>query len=127
MRLEPPRTENRPRPTDVQKRNGSRCANDAAAAIAFLEVDPRAEANLPQRRVLKGCRDLVILVRIGLLEGVPTGSTRGYSRFTDVIGDMIEARMLNGPHFRRPNVNGAILGQSVADFFQMRCALERAM
>jgi hypothetical protein len=45
-----------------------------------------------------------------------TGSTRQYSRFTDVIGDMIEARMLNGLHFRRADVNGAMLGQSVADF-----------
>jgi hypothetical protein len=45
-----------------------------------------------------------------------TGSTRQYSRFTDVVGDMIEARMLNGLHFRRANVNGAMLGQSVADF-----------
>jgi hypothetical protein len=48
--------------------------------------------------------------------GPGTGSTRHYSRFTDVIGDMIEARMLNGLHFRRPNVDGAILGQSVAEF-----------
>jgi hypothetical protein len=45
-----------------------------------------------------------------------TGSTRHYSRFTDVVGDMIESRMLNGLHFRRANVNGAILGQSVAEF-----------
>ena len=45
-----------------------------------------------------------------------TGSTRPYSRFTDVIGDMIEARMLGGIHFRRPDVNGAILGQRVAEF-----------
>jgi hypothetical protein len=45
-----------------------------------------------------------------------TGSTRHYSRFTDVIGDVIEARMLGGIHFRRPDVNGAILGQSVAEF-----------
>ena len=52
----------------------------------------------------------------GLVGGVPTGSTRHYSHFTDVIADMIEARMLNGLHFRRPNVNGALLGKSVADF-----------
>ena len=45
-----------------------------------------------------------------------TGSTRHYSRFTDVIPDVIEARILGGLHFRRADVNGAILGQSVADF-----------
>jgi hypothetical protein len=45
-----------------------------------------------------------------------TGSTRHYSRFTDVIPDVIEARMLGGIHFRRPDVNGAILGQRVAEY-----------
>lgn len=53
---------------------------------------------------------------IGLVNDVPTGSTRHYSRFTDVIGDVIEARMLGGIHFRRPDVNGARLGQNVAEF-----------
>jgi hypothetical protein len=52
---------------------------------------------------------------IGSVAGVPTGSTRHYSRFTDVITDMIEARILGGLHFRRADVNGALLGQSVAD------------
>ena len=45
-----------------------------------------------------------------------TGSTRHYSHFTDVIPDVIEARILGGLHFRRGDVNGALLGQSVADF-----------
>ncbi len=45
-----------------------------------------------------------------------TGSTRHYSRFTDVIPDVIEARILSGLHFRRADVNGAILGQQVAEF-----------
>ena len=45
-----------------------------------------------------------------------TGSTRHYSHFTDVIGDMIEARIYGGLHFRRADVNGAALGRSVADF-----------
>lgn len=44
------------------------------------------------------------------------GSTRHYSRFTDVIPDVIEARMLGGIHFRRPDVDGAELGRRVADF-----------
>ena len=45
-----------------------------------------------------------------------TGSTRHYSRFTDVIPDVIEARILGGLHFRTADVNGAELGESVADF-----------
>ena len=53
---------------------------------------------------------------IGSVGGVPTGSTRHYSRFSDVITDIIEARILGGLHFRRADVNGAILGQRVADY-----------
>ena len=53
---------------------------------------------------------------VGEVNGVPTGSTRHYSRFTDVIADMIEARILGGLHFRRADVNGAALGKSVAEF-----------
>ena len=45
-----------------------------------------------------------------------TGSTRHYSHFTDVIPDMINARVYGGLHFRRADVNGAILGHSVADY-----------
>ena len=48
--------------------------------------------------------------------GPGTGSTRHYSRFTDVVDDVIEARIYGGLHFRRADVNGALLGQSVADF-----------
>ena len=48
--------------------------------------------------------------------GPGTGSMRHYSRFTDLIGDMIEARILGGLHFRRADVNGAMLGQRVAEF-----------
>ena len=44
------------------------------------------------------------------------GSTRNYSAFTDVIDDMIEARILGGLHFRTADVNGAELGRRVADF-----------
>ena len=43
-------------------------------------------------------------------------ATRSYSSFTAVIPDMIEARMLLGIHFRRPDVNGAELGRRVAAF-----------
>ena len=45
-----------------------------------------------------------------------TGSTRHYSRFTDVVPDMIEARILLGLHFRRADVNGAELGRWVAEY-----------
>ena len=48
--------------------------------------------------------------------GPGTGSTRHYSRFTDLIDDMIEARILGGLHFRRADVNGADLGRRVAEF-----------
>ena len=53
---------------------------------------------------------------IGSVGGVSTGSTRRYSRFTDAVADMIEARILGGLHFRTADVNGARLGQSVAGF-----------
>ena len=43
-------------------------------------------------------------------------STRSYSSFTAVIPDMIEARILLGIHFRSADVNGAWLGQRVAQF-----------
>lgn len=43
-------------------------------------------------------------------------ATRSYSSFTAVIPDMIEARMLLGIHFRRPDVSGAGLGKRVAEF-----------
>ena len=48
--------------------------------------------------------------------GPGTGSTRHYSHFTDVIHDMIEARILGGLHFRYADVHGAELGHRVADF-----------
>jgi hypothetical protein len=48
--------------------------------------------------------------------GPGTGSTRHYSHFTDLVRDMIEARILGGLHFRRADVNGAMLGQRVADY-----------
>jgi len=44
------------------------------------------------------------------------GSTRHYSRFTDVIPDVIEARIFLGIHFRKADVNGAWLGRNVAEY-----------
>jgi len=52
----------------------------------------------------------------GIGPGTGTGSTRHYSHFTDVVTDMIEARIYGGLHFRTADVNGAALGESVADF-----------
>lgn len=45
-----------------------------------------------------------------------TGSTRHYSKFTDVVPDMIEARILGGLHFRKADINGALLGRTVANY-----------
>jgi len=47
--------------------------------------------------------------------GVP-GSTRTYSRFTDVIRDTINGRILNGFHFRTADVHGAWIGKKVAQW-----------
>jgi hypothetical protein len=42
------------------------------------------------------------------------GSTRTYHRFTDVIRDTIDGRILTGFHFRNGDVDGANLGKHVA-------------
>jgi hypothetical protein len=47
--------------------------------------------------------------------GVP-GSTRSYTRFTDVIDDTINGRILNGYHFRSADVQGAWLGKKAAQW-----------
>jgi hypothetical protein len=47
--------------------------------------------------------------------GVP-GSTRSYTRFTGVIDDTINGRILNGYHFRTPDVQGAWIGKKVAQW-----------
>jgi hypothetical protein len=56
------------------------------------------------------------IVSPGLGPGTGTGSTRHYSHFTDVIPDVIEARILLGIHFRTGDVHGADLGRSVAGY-----------
>jgi len=56
------------------------------------------------------------IVSVGLGPGTGTGSTRHYSHFTDVIPDVIEARILGGLHFRKADVNAAWLGQKIADY-----------
>jgi hypothetical protein len=47
--------------------------------------------------------------------GVP-GSTRSYTRFTGVIDDTINGRILNGYHFRTPDVAGAWIGKKAAQW-----------
>ncbi len=56
------------------------------------------------------------IVSVGLGPGTGTGSTRHYSHFTDVIPDIIEARIYGGLHFRTADVNGADLGRRVAAY-----------
>lgn len=47
--------------------------------------------------------------------GVP-GSTRTYGRFTDVVRDTINGRILNGFHFRTADVHGAWIGKKTAQW-----------
>ena len=56
------------------------------------------------------------IVSLGLATVPGSGSTRHYSHFTDVIPDVIDARVYGGLHFRRADVNGAELGRRVAQF-----------
>lgn len=44
------------------------------------------------------------------------GSTRSYHRFTGVIRDTINGRILNGYHFRTPDVQGAWIGKKAAQW-----------
>jgi hypothetical protein len=44
------------------------------------------------------------------------GSTRHYTRFTGVVRDTIEGRILNGYHFRTADVHGAWIGKKVAQW-----------
>jgi hypothetical protein len=44
------------------------------------------------------------------------GSIRSYTRFTDVIDETIEGRILNGFHFRTADVHGAWLGKKAAQW-----------
>jgi hypothetical protein len=51
--------------------------------------------------------------------GVP-GSTRTYDRFTDVIRDAIDGRILNGFHFRTADEHGAWIGKKAAQWIEKR-------
>jgi hypothetical protein len=56
------------------------------------------------------------IISPGLATVPGSGSSRHYSRFSDVIPDVINARIYGGLHFRTADVNGAELGRSVADY-----------
>ena len=56
------------------------------------------------------------IISPGVATVAGSGSTRSYTRFSDVILDVIEARIFLGIHFRSADVNGALLGQWVADY-----------
>lgn len=43
-------------------------------------------------------------------------ASRPYTRFSDVIKDVIDARVYGGLHFRRADLNGADLGKKVAEY-----------
>lgn len=49
--------------------------------------------------------------------GVP-GSTRTYKRFTQVVKDTINGRILNGFHFRTADVHGAWIGKKTAQWIE---------
>jgi hypothetical protein len=52
---------------------------------------------------------------VGNPVGVP-GSTRSFTRFTGVINDTINGRILNGYHFRSADVQGAWIGKKAAQW-----------
>jgi vanadium-dependent haloperoxidase-like protein len=52
---------------------------------------------------------------VGNPVGVP-GSIRTYTRFTDVIDETIDGRILNGFHFRTADVHGAWIGKKTAQW-----------
>jgi hypothetical protein len=44
------------------------------------------------------------------------GSTRSFTRFTDVVDETIDGRILNGFHFRTADVHGAWIGKKTAQW-----------
>jgi hypothetical protein len=64
-------------------------------------------------------RDEVAFIVVTNAPGAP-GAARTYARFTDVVRDGIEVRILHGVHFRTADVHGAQLGQNVAEWIAAR-------
>ena len=51
--------------------------------------------------------------------------TRNYARFSDVINEAIDVRIYHGVHFRTADVQGAQLGQNVAEWIAARSSSRR--
>jgi hypothetical protein len=61
-------------------------------------------------------------VAFSVVSNAPTapGVTRQYARFTDVTRDAIDVRVYHGLHFRTADVQGAQIGQNVAEWIAAR-------
>jgi len=64
--------------------------------------------------------DLTATVTVGVPQ--PTVMTRHYKHFTDVLDNTIDARILQGIHFRTPDWQGAEMGQKAAALAAERLA-----
>jgi hypothetical protein len=51
------------------------------------------------------------------LNGVPL-APRDFDRFSDVLKEIIDARVWGGIHFRTADVQGAVIGQKVAHYLE---------
>ena len=80
----------------------------------YHRLKARTGEKLDRRQ--EGLFILITLRLTGLAGTAGSGSTRHYSHFTDVIPDVIDARVFGGLHFRTADVHGAMLGKSVADY-----------
>jgi hypothetical protein len=65
-------------------------------------------------------KDKISFDLVKLATATTPEATRSYTRFTDVIEDTINARIWLGIHFRAPDVQGAELGEEVADYLDDR-------
>ena len=64
-------------------------------------------------------RDEVAFSLVSTAPGA-AGATRHYARFTDVVRDVIDVRVYHGVHFRTADVQGAQIGQDVAEWIAAR-------
>jgi hypothetical protein len=47
-----------------------------------------------------------------------SGTTRSFERFSDILKEVIDARVLGGIHFRTADTQGAVLGHKVAHYLE---------
>jgi hypothetical protein len=90
-----------------------------AAWTALLPVPPYADEPSGANCVFSGVMNSAAAFfgsDLAEFDLAGTGSTRHYTSFTEVIPDVIEARILGGLHFRKADINGAALGKRVADY-----------